>query len=53
LAATCPEARSTLRIAFFTTTSLGPGTTILVAQTGQRMVEETAGSRVSNWATSE
>src|SRR5258708_37669196 len=43
LAATWPEARSTRRIAFFTTTSLGPATTILVAQTWQRVAEAMAG----------
>ena len=47
LAVTWPEARSTRTIAFFTTTSLGPATTILVAQTWQRVAEAMAGSGVS------
>ena len=34
---TRPEARSTRRMAFFTTTSSAPGTTILVAQTWHRV----------------
>jgi hypothetical protein len=36
-AVTRPETRSTRRIAFLTTISPGPGTTILVAQTWQRV----------------
>src|SRR5258708_25360314 len=50
LAVTWPEARSTRRIAFFTTTSLGPATTILVAQTWQRVAAAMARSGVSPWS---
>jgi hypothetical protein len=40
-------------MAFFTTTSSAPGTTILVAQTWHRMAGLAEGSRVKTWCTAE